>query len=241
MKRMFAFFPDAFVAVDEAEAESYGKVVPRDRLMLHPGVRPIAAIRQWILDHRPEECVVMCDDDLRYVYSMAHARRKFYESAGEVRRIIENAMTCAHDLGIHLFCFAVTGRPLSYEPCKPIRLVSVAMGTFGVIGRDLRFDTKLERGEDVDISLRALLKDRVIYQDQRFKFDCGGMNKGGGGCQGVRSGRKYEEDTRCLEERWGQYVGLRGKPKLSQLSGATSAVERVSICVTRRSKMACHG
>jgi hypothetical protein len=92
-----------------------------------------------------------------------------------------------------------------------------------------------------DISLQALLEGRVMLQDSRFKFDCGELNKGGGGCQGVRSGRKYEEDTRCLEERWSQYVGLRGRPKLSQLSGATSAVERVSICVTRRSKMAFHG
>lgn len=80
-----------------------------------------------------------------------------------------------------------------------------------------------------------------MLQDSLFKFDCDGMNKGSGGCQGVRSGRKYEENTWCLEGRWGQYVGLRGKPKLSQLSGATSAVERVSIGVTRRSKMAFHG
>ena len=182
----------------------------------------------------------MCDDDLRMVYSMAHVRRKVYRDPRDIRRIVENAMACARDLGLSLFSWATTGRPMSYEACKPIRLVSVAMGTFGIIGRSLRFDTKLERGEDVDLTMQALLRERVIYQDTRFKFDCGGMNRGGGGCQGVRSSRKYELDTRTLEERWGQYVILRGKPRISEILKKNSVAERVSVVVSRKSKYAAH-
>ncbi len=63
-------FPDATLCVGESETAAYGRL--SDRLLVHPDtVAGIGPLRQWVLDHVDDPCVVMVDDDPGGMHSRA--------------------------------------------------------------------------------------------------------------------------------------------------------------------------
>ena len=61
-------FPDATLCIGEDETDAYAAV--SDRLLVHPpNVVDIGPLRQWVLDHVDDPCLVMVDDDVTHVYS----------------------------------------------------------------------------------------------------------------------------------------------------------------------------
>ena len=74
--KALCLFPDATLCVGEDEVDAYGAVSDRPcsakplrgakhELLVHPGnVVGIGPLRQWVLDHVDDPCVVMVDDDV---------------------------------------------------------------------------------------------------------------------------------------------------------------------------------
>jgi len=90
-------FPDATLCVADNEVDAYAKV--SDRLLVHPaGVVGIGPLRQWVLDHVDDPCVVMVDDDVTHVYSQIGFHKQRIEDADTARAIVERmAILCDGD------------------------------------------------------------------------------------------------------------------------------------------------
>lgn len=57
---------------------------------MHPaGVLGIGPVRQWVLDHVDDPCVVMVDDDVTHVYSQVGFHKWRIEDADTARAIVE--------------------------------------------------------------------------------------------------------------------------------------------------------
>ncbi len=201
------------VIVDEVEWETYAAARLGVEITTHPGLPTIGAIRQWILDHTAEACVVMIDDDLQRVCPLVGTSRKPITEPAVVQRIIENGVNGAADLGLSLFGWSRNPNPAFFSSHNPFSSVSPCASAFGVIGRRIRFDESLQHGEDIDFTLKTLMVDRIVLNDHRFYFDVGLMGARAGGLQGVRNTEKIKADIETLSRRWGSYINLQGPSK----------------------------
>ena len=85
-EKALRLFPDATLCVGDDEVATYAKV--SDRLLVHPtNVVGIGPLRQWVLDHVEDPCVVMVDDDVTHVYSQVGFHKKRIEDADTARAI----------------------------------------------------------------------------------------------------------------------------------------------------------
>ena len=213
-------FPDATLCVGDDEVDAYGKV--SDRLLVHPaGVAGIGPLRQWVLDHVDDPCVVMVDDDVTHVYSQVGFHKKRFEDAGTARALVERMAILAQDAGARVFGFNQAARPLSYANFRPFGLDTWVGGLVGIIGRELRYDTSLLLRADIDFCLQSLLHDRIVLVDGRFSF-IHTRFAGGGGNAANRSSARHEREIAYLRRKWGQCLDV------VQAKGTTRLVVRVA-------------
>ena len=209
-----SLFPDADVCVDEREADAYRPITRPEKLMLHPPLAGQCAIRNWILDTLKERIVVILDDDLEYVVSYVGIRTRRSKEPDDIRQIVENAATCAEAFRSYLFGFNQTFDPKTFAPQDPIRLNRWLGTVMGFIGRDtrVRWDDSLKLRGGIEISLRALLFNRIIYTGARFHFVSTGRFKKRGGASADRSAERERQELDTLKRRWGKFItfGQRG-------------------------------
>lgn len=203
---LMALLPSATICVDEGEEADYKPVVPRRRLLLHPPLPSMGAIRQWILDNVKTRSVCMCDDDLTAVVCMVGRKTRRITDPVAIQQIIENGVQICDDLEIPLFGWNRDAQLLHFRATNSFKIRGLVMMCFVVRGRELRFDPELSDREDVDISLRSLEACGVTLVDRRFYFASGGYLQGKGGLQGVRTEEYVREGRETLLRRWGRYV-----------------------------------
>jgi hypothetical protein len=196
-------FPDATICVHHAEADDYARVVPRTQLLLHD-VEGLAVIRQWILDHVDDECVVMADDDISMLYSLAGVRARRLDDPQIARDVLETTAECCRDAGAHVFGFN-QGDIRKFTPQKPFALTGWVGGLIGIIGRELRYDPVCRLHDDIDLCLQSLLQHRIIWQDQRFLFSHVRFI-GSGGNAGSRSQAQHDTEIAYLCRKWGAHL-----------------------------------
>jgi len=230
MKRLKALLPTALVCVDESEVAEYEKA--EVKVLPHPKLPNIAHIRRWILQN-VKGPVCMIDDDLRAVNCLIGRRVRRTTDAGAILQIILNGYHVAKDLGLAVFCWQRNANPMQLNAADPFGLVIPSAGAFGVIGRDVRFDTRLERGEDIDLTMQSLMKHRITWCDRRFYFDFGPVFTGKGGNQGVRTGDENEANTKLLKEKWGQYISVDSAKERGSLNMAIRVKRRSAIASTK--------
>ena len=56
-------FPSATLVVPESEISSYAHI-PLEKVGIPDAISGVSAVRNWIVAHFPEECLVMMDDDI---------------------------------------------------------------------------------------------------------------------------------------------------------------------------------
>jgi hypothetical protein len=214
-------FPDATLCVGDTELDAYAAVVDRDQLLVHPaGVVGIGPIRQWVLDHVDDPCVVMVDDDVTHAYSQVGFHKWRIEDAGTARAIVERMAILAADAGVRVFGFNQAARPLSYANFRPLSLDTWVGGVVGIIGRQLRYDTSLLLRADIDFCLQSLLHDRIVLVDGRYSF-IHGCFAGGGGNAANRSSDRHAKEIAYLRRKWGPYLDV------VQAKGTTRIVIRL--------------
>ena len=213
-------FPDATLCIGDDEVDAYAKV--SDRLLVHPaGIIGIGPLRQWVLDHVDDPCVVMVDDDVTHVYSQVGFHKKRIENADTARAIVERLAILATDSGVRVFGFQQAARPFTYANFRPFSLNTWVGGLVGIIGRELRYDTSLWLRADIDFCLQSLLHDRIVLVDGRFSF-IHTRFAGGGGNAANRSSARHEREIAYLRRKWGQCLDV------VQAKGTTRLVVRVS-------------
>ena len=207
--RILSILPNATITVAESEAADYADVVPKKQLLLHPELRGLAAIRNWLAKTLQEDCLVEIDDDLRGVIPQLGKAKRITDPA-VIAELIENGHRIAEDLGIGVFCWSRTANNFLSDPIfLPIRFVQPVSCSFGMRGaaRNRLWDETIPGRADLDFTMRTMLEDRVLLADMRFYFDHGRIFSGKGGAVGIVSREGFEAGTRILYDRWGKYIG----------------------------------
>jgi hypothetical protein len=212
-------FPDALLCVGDDEVDAYAKVSAN--LLVHPaGVVGIGPLRQWVLDHVADPCVVMVDDDVTHVYSQVGFHKRRIEDADTARAIVERLAILAQDAGVRVFGFQQAARPLTYANYRPFSLNTWVGGVVGIIGRELRYDPTLLLRADIDFCLQSLVRDRFVLVDGRYSF-IHTRFAGAGGNARQRSAQRHEQEIAYLRRKWGPYLDV------VQAKGTTRLVVRV--------------
>lgn len=212
-------FPDATLCVGDDEADAYGRL--SSNLLVHPAnVVGIGPLRQWVLDHVADPCVVMVDDDVTHVYSQVGFHKKRIEDTDTARAIVERLAIMAQDAGVRIFGFQQAARPLTYANFRPFSLNTWVGGLVGIVGRELRYDTSLLLRADIDFCLQSLMRDRIVLVDGRYSF-IHVRFAGSGGNARQRSSERHEQEIRYLRRKWGPYLDV------VQAKGTTRLVVKI--------------
>ena len=197
--------PGAVLVVPKGERKKYEytglsiRTIP-DKIV---GLGPV---RNWVLDHFKENIIVMADDDIDTLYCMTGKLIRRIEDPEIVYQVICQAAHCALDLGTSVFGFNQAWDVRKYR--EPFSFSGWAGGVIGVTGRELRFMEQQKFRVDVDYFLQALLKDRVIWKDERFSFSQA-REKNLGGNSIYRTSEALEAEIRKLKNKWGKYFSYR--------------------------------
>ena len=213
-------FPDATLCIGADEVDAYAPL--SNNLLVHPPeVVGIGPLRQWVLDHVNDPCVMMVDDDVTHVYSQVGFHKERIEDADTARAIVERMAILAQDAGVRVFGFNQAARPLTYANFRPFSLDTWVGGVVGIIGRELRYDQRLLLRADIDFCLQSLLHDRIVLVDGRFSF-IHTRFAGSGGNARQRSSERHAQEMAYLKRKWGPYLDI------VQAKGTTRLVVRVS-------------
>ena len=175
-------------------------------LLVHPkAVVGIGPLRQWILDHVEDRCVVQVDDDISHIYSQVGFHKLRIEDPDTARAIVERTAIAAQDAGVRVFGFQQAARPLSYSNHRPFSVNTWVGGVVGIIDRELRYDTSLLLRADIDFCLQSLMLDRFVLVDGRFSF-IHIRFAGGGGNARQRSSERHAAEIAYLKRKWGPYL-----------------------------------
>lgn len=222
--RVSALVPSAIWCVEETEADDYAAA---PRLLLHPPLANVGCVQNWCLDNLPNRCLMFVYDDFVCVHAMVGRHIRRIHEPDAIYRIVENSALICVDLGVSLFFYYATPNPLSFKASDPIAFVSGSSGGFGIVGRSrhARLEETLGGREDIDMCMRVLLHERILYQDRRFCFDYGAVfTKARGGYAGIRTAESEQRNLVELRRRWGPY--LRADKKLKHSFGIHVAVQR---------------
>lgn len=209
-------FPKALVCVAESERDAYHRVTKN--LLLHPDeVTGIGPLRQWILDNVNDEVVVQCDDDVHTVYSLVGFTKRNITNLTAIERIVYGTAQCAIDAKCSVFGFNQAWDVRKYKAMKPFAINSWAGGVIGFVGRKHRYDVNLTLRADIDFCLQCLLKDRIVWIENRYSF----VHRrwvGQGGNAANRSESRHEAEIAYLQKKWGRHLSIQAKKHAVRLA-----------------------
>ncbi|HWP59508.1 MAG TPA: hypothetical protein VNL14_16570 [Candidatus Acidoferrales bacterium] len=200
-------FKNPVVCVAEEELGDYkdigAKIVP------HPNdIFGLGRLRQWILDHFNERVIVQCNDDVRSLYCVVGFRPRRIVDPHAIERILLNSANICEELGISCFSFNPFQDDVrKFRPHKPFQLTRLEGALLGILDRKIRYDPEVTQFDDVDLSLQALLKERIVWQDSRFAAEHNFITKAGGNTVS-RSVENTQREFKHLKQKWGQYIGI---------------------------------
>lgn len=198
--------PSATLLVPESEYDEYYwtgldiETVPDD-------VQGLGFLRNWVLENYKEEIIVMADDDISHLWINSRKRGVRINDPETILQIIFNTAQCAKDIGTSCFGFSQAWDVRKYDATQPFQLDTWVGGVLGVIGRDISFVNQKFK-VDIDFCLRTLMKDRIIWRDNRFAFvQERDTNRGGNSL--YRTAEAVERELMYLESKWGKYFKRR--------------------------------
>ena len=165
---------DPIICVAKSEEAAYREYNPDCEIVTHPdSVKGLPPKRNWMVQHFGE--LFMLDDD---VYEF---QPQFYEqevsscnilSPVKTRYIIERLWTISKMLGISLFGFSKSQRPMFFKPNKPYVLSERVTGcSYGVIkSKNTFWPDGLKLKEDFWISGYIKYTERMVLIDKRYAF-----------------------------------------------------------------------
>ena len=223
MLRIRSLLPTALIVVDEAERAEYRALVPAERMLCHPGLRGVPRIRNFMAAQVKSKILVEIDDDLERVLVTTGSLRRITDPT-DILAIIENAARCCQDLGLTVFCWSRTANLAILSPdTRPINPVHPVANAFGIMGaaRHREFNPTMTGRADLDWTLETLMRDRIVFADTRFYFDCGRIFAGRGGAVGQIDKETFERTTRAIGRKWGEYVTFK-TPNYVKKKGSVS-------------------
>ncbi len=198
------------IAIDKKEKKDYEPFIKEGVELFtynkkRLGLDNIAKIREY-LKNKIGTPLCFIDDDFQYIKNKIGSRQRSIKDKDKILKIISNGFQIAKDLNISLVAWDRLPNSMYLSPNDFITFTSFVAGAF-IINKDyLHFDRRFALAEDIDLSLQALLKDRIIFIDRRFFFYFGGTAKGRGGNQKIRTQKLVNECDELLKNKWGSYI-----------------------------------
>ena len=192
-------FPAATLVVPESEIASYAHV-PLEKVGIPDSISGVSAVRNWIVAHFPEECLVMMDDDVSAAMCMVALKvRKL--SVDETAAMVENTARCAFGAGARLFGWHQRSDPRLLQRNDPFGVHHWMGGAVGVIGKEVKWDELLKCKCDIDATLTELMVNRLVFNEARFCF-AQERDKNLGGNSLFRSEERIAAEKRYLKSKW---------------------------------------
>lgn len=208
-KNSAKLFPEATICVGEAERGIYTADLPGFEIVTHPDdVRGIGPLKQWILDAFPNDRLVIADDDIKTVYTLAGLNKREIPHPQDVQLILDNAAQAAIDAGTVTFGFNQAWDVRKFRPQNPFMFNAWVGSVVGYIGREIRYDPKLRLRADIDYCLQTMMRYRIVWQDARFSFIVN-RSRMTGGNSASRSAARDKKEREYLKKKWGAYVSFR--------------------------------
>lgn len=197
--------PTLVVPEDELQAYS-NSVVGMDIFCIPPSLVGVSKVRNWIVSHFPEECIVMYDDDVTAMQTICalHNRRL---PVADIEAVVENTAYCAAGAGARLFGWNQRPDPRVLQRNDPFSVANWCGGVVGVIGKEIRWDELLRFKCDIDACLAELRDNRIVWHERRFCF-LQGRDKNPGGNSRFRSPESIEAEKRYLAGKWKAHITL---------------------------------
>jgi hypothetical protein len=248
-KHMLTLFPDAKFYVDEAERDDYlpymeGK---EEQFVGHPSLRGQQRAMNYALDREDADAILFCDDDLDHVKSLVNTwprkdKNSRYTDASDLAQFVDTGYELLLDMGIHLYGWNKQPHPLAYNNCQPYSMNRLVQGAVLLRrGSGFRFDEKTDHW-DADITLYHLLKDRILYKDNRIYWHFGFESGNVGGNQSVMTSDIWIGQREYMQEKWCKYFETGGSSVAAKVGGAggskAGAQEGFGVTVSRKSSLA---
>ena len=221
------FLKEYIILVPESEHQTYTNVlkheVGKSQIQkISDKIQGLASIRNWIIDHYEGDIIIL-DDDITSFTSVT--RKKGYKITNPqvCEEILANTYINAKDAGVRIFGFNQTQADVrKYNATEPFKLNTWTGTIIGIIGKDLKFDERNKLRVDADFCLQSLMKDRIVWIDQRFGFICTrDTNKGGNAF--LRSKETVEKEKKYMKQKWGTHINMK---KARQREGLSLRVKR---------------
>lgn len=168
-------------------------------------VKDIATTRNWIIDNKDSEYVIMVDDDMtRVIWLLKRTRSEL--SQDQLYHLFDQMFSLCEDANIGLWGMNPIDDPIAYRIYNPFSFDSVVLGPFVAI-RDttIRYDESLPLKEDYDFYLQHLHKRHKVLR-ANFLMYIVDHQKLAGGCQTYRTRAKEIEQNKILEKKWGSHI-----------------------------------
>ena len=199
---------DFDLVVPQSELNKYKDVVTNANniIPIPDNVEGLGAVRNWTLDHYDSEVVIMFDDDISHFYSLLNMKAEKIKDKDLINTIILNCASNCIEAKASVFSFnQVKGDIRKYRHTDPFNLKTWSGTIMGVVGRKYKFTEINKTKVDADYSLQCLLKDRIVWVDQRFSFECKRDNNKGGNSL-CRDQKTIDNEINFLDQKWGKYI-----------------------------------
>lgn len=201
-KQLFSY------VVEEEEAEKYAHFGVDVMAIPERPVKNIATTRNWILDNKKSNYVIMVDDDLTRV-DWCLNRKLTKVGVEALQQQIENAFIMAEDCGAGMWGMNVQRDPKMYRTHCPFNFSLVILGPFSaILDTSLRYDERLFLKEDYDFCLQQIHKHRKVLRLNYLSYSAD-HQKMAGGCQVYRTDGEEERQRKLFQKKWGSEIVLK--------------------------------
>ena len=195
-----------FYVVREEQAEQYRKSIPAPLIKIPQGsVKDIATTRNWILENKQTQYVIMIDDDM---VAMQWCLKRHFKRLGpeDLFNLFEMAFQMAEDCHSGIWGVQMLDDPKAYRIYSPVSFSLPILGPFlGILDTSLRYDTSFHLKEDYDFFLQQIKKHRLALRLNYISYIVDHGDKKGG-CQSYRTHSQEKAQNRLLQQKWGSKI-----------------------------------
>lgn len=204
-----AMFPRCTYVVAESEAPAYEAAGARIWAVPDAAQGNLCRIRNYILDHAPEDLIVLLDDDFQHIGRICKSRPYFrdFPDPDSFYAFLENGFRIALDANVYLWGINPVADRLAYRVYTPFSTVSYIGGPFQAVRREtpLRYDENLPLKEDYDFTLQHLNHHRRVWRFNAYSYRVR-QHEQAGGCAAYRTLQREHEQFQALRRKWGSRI-----------------------------------
>lgn len=174
-------------------------------------------VRQWIIDHTPEDIVVQIDDDLqRFSYANKNNIVEI-DDKDVVDMELERVAQIISDLDIGFAAIQMQENVLKYSREFSFRSTIGQVCWFNKEALAGRYDENIRFKADIDFELQELLYNRIIIVPEYIRVKAV-YDKNDGGNSVTKNTRTIQEAVEYMKNKWGVHYAHNFKSNVSRVN-----------------------